>query len=304
GQLSHQVIVGLPWLRRAGVAIDYKHLRWNGQPIHRAGSKGAEVVQLQELTVNPEHTQRMEAILAEYPAAFSRDLRPRTKEDIAKAIKATVTLRDPNVKPVKDRERRRSPADIAGLTAAVQEMLDKGLIRPSSSEWVSQAVMVKKYRDGVELKEKRPCWDYRRVNDLIKGDAFPLPLPENMFDVLQGSRVFSKLDLTKGFWQIPLDEASKAILAMSTPIGLMEPNSMPFGMKNAPAIFQREMQRVFMVRLGNAVFVMNTRSRVHGITEKEEKETPSMWWMCMSMSMCMCMYPSHPRSDSRSPDRK
>jgi hypothetical protein len=88
--------------------------------------------------------------------------------------------------------------------------------------------MVKKYRDGVELKEKRPCWDYRRVNDLIKGDAFPLPLPENMFDALQGSRVFSKLDLTKGFWQIPLDEASKAILAMSTPLGLMEPNNMPF----------------------------------------------------------------------------
>jgi len=48
---------------------------------------------------------------------------------------------------------------------------------------------------------------------------------------------------------------------------------------------------------------MNTRSRVHGITKKEEKETPSMWWMCMSMSMCMCMYPSHPRSDSGSPLR-
>ena len=77
---------------------------------------------------------------------------------------------------------------------------------------------------GVELKEKRPCWDYRRVNDLIKGDAFPLPLPENMFDALQGSRVFSKLDLTKGFWQIPLDETSKPVLAMSTPLGLMEPN--------------------------------------------------------------------------------
>jgi RNase H-like domain found in reverse transcriptase/Reverse transcriptase (RNA-dependent DNA polymerase)/Integrase zinc binding domain/Chromo (CHRromatin Organisation MOdifier) domain/gag-polyprotein putative aspartyl protease len=272
GQLSHQVIVGLPWLRRAGVAIDYKHLRWNGQPIHRAWSKGVDGVQLQELIVDPEHTQRMKAILTEYPAAFSRELRPRTVEDIAKAIKATVTLRDPNVRPARDRERRKSPADIAALTAAVQEMLDKGLIRPSSSEWVSQAVMVKKYRDGVELKEKRPCWDYRRVNDLIKGDAFPLPLPENMFDVLQGSRVFSKLDLTKGFWQIPLDEASKAILAMSTPIGLMEPNYMPFGMKNAPAIFQREMQRVFMVRLGNAVLVFIDDILIFTKTVEEHEE--------------------------------
>src|SRR6185437_3525609 len=49
---------------------------------------------------------------------------------------------------------------------------------------------------------------------------------------------------------------------------------------------------------------MNTRSRVHGIAKKEEKETPSRWWTCMSMSMCMCVYPSHPRSDSGSPLRR
>jgi hypothetical protein len=186
--------------------------------------------------------------------------------------KATVPLRDPKCRPVKDRERRRSPADTAALRAATEEMLAKGLIRPSTSEWVSQAVMVKKYRDGVELKEKRPCWDYRRVNDLIKGDAFPLPLPENMFDALQGSRVFSKLDLTKGFWQIPLDEPSKSILAMSTPLGLMEPNYMPFGMKNAPAIFQREMQRVFFIQLGNAVLVFIDDILIFTKTVEEHEE--------------------------------
>ena len=258
GQMSHQVIVGLPWLRKAGVTINYQQMRWNGRPIacDRGGSEAAEgAQQLQALTVDPEHRQRMDAILAEYPAAFSKDLRTRTAVDVAKAVKAIVRLRDPTCRAVKDRERRKSPADTAALRAAVEEMLQKDLIRPSSSEWVSQAVMVKKYRDGVELPEKRPCWDYRRVNELIKGDAFPLPLPENMFDLLQGSRVFSKLDLTKGFWQIPLEEPSKPILAMSTPLGLMEPNFMPFGMKNAPAIFQREMQRVFAVRLGKAVLV-------------------------------------------------
>jgi hypothetical protein len=173
---------------------------------------------------------------------------------------------------VKDRERRKSPADTAALRAAVEEMLSKGLVRPSTSEWVSQAVMVKKYRDGVELPEKRPCWDYRRVNDLIKGDAFPLPLPENMFDALQGSRVFSKLDLTKGFWQIPLEETAKPILAMSTPLGLLEPNFMPFGMKNAPAIFQREMQRVFVVQLGKAVLVFIDDILIYTKTAEEHEE--------------------------------
>ena len=272
GQLSHQVIVGLPWLRRAGVTIDYEHMQWNGQPIDQGKLKTTPGAQLQGLTVGPEHTKRMDAILAKYPAAFSKDLRPRSAADVAKAIKANVPLRDPSCRPVKDRERRKSPADTAALRAAAEEMLAKGLIRPSSSEWVSQAVMVKKYRDGVELKEKRPCWDYRRVNDLIKGDAFPLPLPENMFDALQGSRVFSKLDLTKGFWQIPLDETSKPVLAMSTPLGLMEPNFMPFGMKNAPAIFQREMQRVFLAQLGKAVLVFIDDILIYTKTVEEHEE--------------------------------
>jgi hypothetical protein len=186
-------------------------------------------VELFAFTVAPEHAKRMEAIVSANPTAFSRELRDRTAADMARAIKCHVELKDPNCRPVKCRERRRSPADEAALRTAVEEMLAKGLVRPSTSEWVSQPVLVKKVRDGVVLPEKRPCWDYRFVNNVIKGDAFPLPLPENMFDMLQGSRVFSKLDLTKGFWQIPLDEVSKHILAMSTPLGLMEPNQMPEG---------------------------------------------------------------------------
>ena len=282
GQLSHQVIVGLPWLRSAGVTIDYEHMRWNGRPIHLRTARTKAEVQLQALTVGHEHTKTMDAILTKYPKAFSKDLRTRTAADVAKAIKAHVPLRDPTCRPARDRERRRSPADTGGLKAATEEMLAKGLIRPSTSEWASQAVMVKKFRDGVELQEKRPCWDYRRVNDLIKGDAFPLPLPENMFDALQGSRVFSKLDLTKGFWQIPLDEASKPILAMSTPLGLMEPNFMPFGMKNAPAIFQREMQRVLQQRLGTTVMVFIDDILIYTKTVEEHEEV--VRWLLRRLS--------------------
>ena len=282
GQLSHQVIVGLPWLRKAGVTIDYEHMAWNGQPIQLGTTTTEPKTLLQSLTVGPEHQQTMDAILAQYPDAFSKELRRRTDADVAKAIKATVPLRDPSCRPSKDRERRRSPADTAQLKAATEEMLGMGLIRPSTSEWVSQAVMVKKYRDGVEQKEKRPCWDYRRVNDLIRGDAFPLPLPENMFDALQGSRIFSKLDLTKGFWQIPLDEPSKPVLAMSTPLGLMEPNFMPFGMKNAPAIFQREMQRVFQVRIGNALLVFIDDLLIYTKTAEEHEEV--VRWVLQRLS--------------------
>jgi hypothetical protein len=133
-------------------------------------------------------------------------------------------------------------------------------------------VLVKKVRDGVVLDEKRPCWDYRWVNALILGDAHPLPLPEDMFDKLQGCRLFSKMDLTKGFWQIPLDEASQKILAMDTPLGLYEPLCMPFGMKNAPAVFQREMQRVLKDKLYQGVMVFIDDILIYSKTAEEHAE--------------------------------
>src|ERR1700722_15849243 len=122
------------------------------------------------------------------------------------------------------------------------------------------------------MRRLRPCWDYRFVNNLIKGDAFPLPPPVNMFDALQGSRLFSKLDLTKGFWQIPMHEASKAILAMYTPLGLMEPNYMPFGMKNSPGVFQRAMQYLLNDRLGRGVLVFIDDILIYTKTVEEHEE--------------------------------
>ena len=272
--LSHNVILGIPWLKKAHVNLDFgEDIHWNGRPMFKVNMRKApDEVELFAFAVSPKHEKRMAAILREFPSAFSKELRERTAADVERAIKCHIELKDPNCRPVKCRERRRSPADELALRTAVEEMLAKGLVRPSKSEWVSQPVMVKKVRDGVVLEEKRPCWDYRSVNSLIKGDAFPLPLPENMFDSLQGSRVFSKLDLTKGFWQIPLEEASKAILAMSTPLGLMEPNNMPFGMKNAPSVFQREMQRVLRERLGKGLLIFIDDILIYSATVEEHEE--------------------------------
>src|SRR3984885_14346747 len=110
-QLSHQAIVGLPWLRKAGVTIDYEHMRWNGRPLYPMGSRKKGGVQLQTLKVAPEYEKKMAVIVADYPSAFSRELRNRSASNIAKAIKCSVQLKDPNCRPVKCRERRSSPKD-------------------------------------------------------------------------------------------------------------------------------------------------------------------------------------------------
>lgn len=280
-QLSHHVILGLPWLRRAGVTLSFEEpMRWNGkllvptrQPLaDDSSSSGPVHCRVLNVKVSAEHEGTMAGLLAKYRQAFSKELRRRTPEQLRRAIHCHLTLHDPNGRPAVSKERRKSPKEVETLIDNIKEMEAAGLIVKSESPWSSQPVLVKKYRDGVELPERRPCWDYRAVNDRIVSDAHPLPLPEDMFDKLQGSRLFSKLDLTKGFWQIPLDEPSRKLLAMATPLGLYEPLVLPFGVKNAPAVFQREMQRVLRDRLYRGVMVFIDDILIYSRTAEEHAE--------------------------------
>jgi transposase InsO family protein len=272
-ELSHHVILGMPWLTRAGVDLRLGDpCTWNGKPLLHVDVRGGKGRVLQSMTIASGFEGTMARLLRKYSDVFSAQLRRRSPEAEQRSIKCTLRLKDKNCRPVVCRERRRSPADTLTMKGQTREMLDAGLIRPSVSPWSSQVLLVKKVRDGVELPEKRMCIDLRQVNDLIESDAYALPLPEDLFDKLTGCRVFSKLDLTKGFWQIPMDEASRALLAFSTPEGLMEPLKMPFGMKNAPAVFQREMQRVLSERLHSGVVVFVDDILIYSKTAEEHEE--------------------------------
>jgi transposase InsO family protein/predicted aspartyl protease len=262
--LSHNVVLGVPWLHAAKVTIDFGRERWNGLPVHTVEqvdvsqpttSSTLQQLQLCGMVIAPDYAGRMEAILLRVGSVFSTDLPKGGVAKTGRAVKCGVVLTDPRCRPAVDGERRRSQKDIDTLTEWTRDMLKVNLIRASTSSWRAQAVLVAKHRDGVQLDEKRPCLDYRRVNNLIQTDSFPLPLVEDLMDKLTGMKLFSKLDLTKGFWQIPMDEQSRHVLAFSTPLGLFEPRVMPFGMKNAPAVFQREMQRVLSERLMKGVIV-------------------------------------------------
>ena len=121
----------------------------------------------------------------------------------------------------------------------VKEMLEKGIISPSSSPWSSGTVLVRK-KSG----EYRYCIDYRRVNDVTKKDSFPLPNISEHLDSLGGAQWFSTLDLASGYWQVGMADKDKEVTAFSTLSGLYEFNVMPFGLCNAPATFVRLMERV------------------------------------------------------------
>ncbi|GKB06033.1 putative reverse transcriptase domain-containing protein [Tanacetum coccineum] len=125
------------------------------------------------------------------------------------------------------------------LMSQLQELLDKGFIRPSSSPWGAPILFVKK-KDG----SMRMCIDYRKLNKVMVKNVYPLPRIDDLFDQLQGARWFSKIDLRSGYHQLKVREEDIPKTAFRTRYGHYEFVVMHFGLTNAPEIFMDLMNRL------------------------------------------------------------
>ena len=148
-------------------------------------------------------------------------------------------------KPIKSGPARASYIEQIEINKQVDTMLKAGIIVHSESPWASRVVMVKK-KDGT----LRFCVDYRKLNELTTKDSYPVPIPRDIFDSMEGSSYFSTLDLASGYWQIPLTKEAQQKTAFVTRNGLYEFTRMPFGVTNGPASFQRMMQLVLAKMYG------------------------------------------------------
>ncbi|CAM5091887.1 unnamed protein product [Eretmochelys imbricata] len=139
-----------------------------------------------------------------------------------------------NAHPIKVQPYGVSPQAKTAIEWEIQNMLQMGVIRPSSNAWASPVVLVPK-PDG----EIRFCMDYRKLNAVTRPNNYPVPRTDELLEKLGWAQFISSLDLTTGYWQLPLDESAKERSAFTTHVGLCEFNVLPVGLRNAPATFQR-----------------------------------------------------------------
>jgi hypothetical protein len=164
-------------------------------------------------------------------------------------IKFAIELQ-PGTTPISKRPYRMPPAELAELKKQLQELLDKGFIRPSTSPWGCPALFVKKKDESLRL-----CIDYCTLNVVTIKNKYPLPRIDVLFDQLVRAKVFSKIDLRSGYHQIKIRASDILKTAFSTRYGLYEFLVMSFGLTNAPAYFMYLMNSIFMPELDKFVVV-------------------------------------------------
>ncbi|GJV70579.1 putative reverse transcriptase domain-containing protein [Tanacetum coccineum] len=170
----------------------------------------------------------------------------------------------PGAAPVARAPYRLAPSKMKELSVQLQELLEKGFIRPSSSPWGAPVLFVKK-KDG----SFRMCIDYRELNKLTVKNRYPLPRIDDLFDQLQGSSMYSKIDLRSGYHQLRIKEEDILITAFRTRYGHFEFQVMPFGLTNAPAVFMDLMNRVCKPYLDKFVIVFIDDILIYSKDEEE-----------------------------------
>ena len=193
-----------------------------------------DLVQKSGQDLSPEEKEMFHYLLLSYADAFAC-----FTADLGRTDKLVHHIHTGDARLVRQPVRRIPPQRRGEVHKLLNEMLERGVIEPSTSPWASPIVLVQK-NDGTT----RFCVDYRKQNNVTGKDAYPLPSIDATLDTLHRSKWFTTLDLLSGYWQVEMDETDRQKTAFCKTEGLFQFKVMPFGLCNAPATFQRLMDLV------------------------------------------------------------
>nr|CAH66120.1 OSIGBa0146N20.5 [Oryza sativa] len=257
------VILGMDWLSRHRGVIDCANRKVtltnsNGETVSFfASSPKSPGVVLNQVAL-----QEI-PIVQDYPDVFPEDLPGMPpKRDIEFRIDLV-----PGTNPIHKRPYRMAANELAEVKKQVDDLLQKGYIRPSTSPWGAPVIFVEK-KDHTQ----RMCVDYRALNEVTIKNKYPLPRIDDLFDQLKGATVFSKIDLRSGYHQLRIREEDIPKTAFTTRYGLFECTVMSFGLTNAPAFFMNLMNKVFMEYLDKFVVVFIDDILIYSKTKEEHEE--------------------------------
>ena len=180
----------------------------------------------------PEGTRaELRCVLEEYSDVFSKD-----EWDLGRTSLVTHSIDTGDNRPIRQQMRRYPPAHLQAIDQHIADMRKQGIIEPTRSPWASNIVLAKK-KDGT----LRCCVDYRQLNAITRKDAYPLPRTDACLDAMSGSRWFTTFDLRSSYHQVAMDPADSDKTAFVTRRGMFKFRTMPFGLCNAGATFQRLM---------------------------------------------------------------
>jgi hypothetical protein len=186
--------------------------------------------------LDEEQEAQVRALLERYKNCFED---PLSKLGQLKGVEATIPLL-PGANPTYHKGYRRSPIEHNIMSKDIEKLLKMGVIEPGNGEWSSPPLYAPK-----KTGELRFCINYRDLNKKTRTDSYPLPRIDDMLDILSEARYFSLLNATSGYWQILIKQKDKHKTGFTTREGLFQFNSLPFGLKNTPVLFQRIMNNIY-----------------------------------------------------------
>ncbi|GKB92399.1 putative reverse transcriptase domain-containing protein [Tanacetum coccineum] len=256
---SFDIVIGMDWLSKyhARIICDEKvvHIPIDGETLIIQGDR----TQVMKKTPDEKRLEDI-PVIREFPEVFPEDLPgiPPVHQ-----VEFQIDL-IPGATPVARAPYRLAPSEMQELSNQLQELSDRGFIQPSTSPWGAPVLFVKK-KDG----SFRMCIDYRELNKLIVKNRYPLPIIEDLFDQLQGSSVYSKIDLRSGYHQLRVRDEDISKTAFRTRYRHYKFQVMPFGLTNAHTVFIDLMNRICKPYLDKFVIVFIDDILIYSCNEEE-----------------------------------